>query len=112
MYSDKIIYEHNMDNEVIGMLISIYMVVWTFSTSLLLFFWNNREKKICGISYEKVFKVHMKTINFLKAALCLPIFEVIICVWKKNADVLVGFPPPYKGKQNCSSALTMKKQPN
>lgn len=22
------------------------------------------------------------------------------------------FPPPYKGKQNCSSALTMKKQPN
>lgn len=23
-----------------------------------------------------------------------------------------GFPPPYKGKQNCSSALTMKKQPN
>lgn len=21
-------------------------------------------------------------------------------------------PPPYKGKQNCSSALTMKKQPN
>ena len=79
-----------MDNEVIGMLISIYMVVWTFSTSLLLFFWNNREKKICGISYEKVFKVHMKTINFLKAALCLPIFEVIICVWKKNANVLVG----------------------
>ncbi len=24
----------------------------------------------------------------------------------------VVFPPPYKGKQNCSSALTMKKQPN
>lgn len=23
-----------------------------------------------------------------------------------------AFPPPYKGKQNCSSALTMKKQPN
>lgn len=90
MYSDKIIYENNMDNEVIRMLISIYMVVWTFSTSLLLFFLNNREKKICGISYEKVFKVHMKTINFLKAALCLPIFEVIICVWKKNANVLVG----------------------
>ena len=89
MYSDKIIYENNMDNEVIRMLISVYMVVWTFSTSLLLFFLNNREKKICGISYEKVFKVHMKTINFLKAALCLPIFEVIICVWKKNANVLV-----------------------
>ena len=25
---------------------------------------------------------------------------------------MAGFPPPYKGKQNCSSALTMKKQPN
>ena len=28
-------------------------------------------------------------------------------------DVAKGdYPPPYKGKQNCSSALTMKKQPN
>ena len=53
MYSDKIIYEHNMDNEVIGMLISIYMVVWTFSTSLLLFFWNNREKKYVGSLTKK-----------------------------------------------------------
>lgn len=26
--------------------------------------------------------------------------------------IIGGFPPPYKGKQNCSSALTMKKQPN
>jgi len=30
----------------------------------------------------------------------------------KILPVSVGFPPPYKGKQNCSSALTMKKQPN
>lgn len=30
-----------------------------------------------------------------------------------NIQVIRGsFPPPYKGKQNCSSALTMKKQPN
>lgn len=46
MYSDKIIYEHNMDNEVIGMLISIYMVVWTFSTSLLLFFGTTERKNM------------------------------------------------------------------
>ena len=29
-----------------------------------------------------------------------------------NHTLSSAFPPPYKGKQNCSSALTMKKQPN
>lgn len=39
---------------------------------------------------------------------------IAICCSSTNAIIenKFGFPPPYKGKQNCSSALTMKKQPN
>lgn len=33
-------------------------------------------------------------------------------IWNVIVAINGAFPPPYKGKQNCSSALTMKKQPN
>lgn len=42
--------------------------------------------------------------------ICLESYEMLY--FNVLTPIKEAIPPPYKGKQNCSSALTMKKQPN
>lgn len=54
-------------------------------------------------------------IQYLGKVLPGAIFSMLVVYCLRHVSLLQGshgFPPPYKGKQNCSSALTMKKQPN
>lgn len=69
-------------------LLSIYIVLWTFSNSLVLFALNNRDKKVCGLSYGNLFRKQSNDITELKVALIGWIVWAIFAVIFNNICVM------------------------